>query len=120
MIGEQSAWGFDGTNQNQCRATSYIGWQTGGSCTHEGPQQTARIQTNRHVGSTSCGGAFSSPRDGWVSGGDAATPFRSAHAIGAQFVYADGAVRWVDGSIDNTLYCLLAIRDSGQVKVVDQ
>jgi hypothetical protein len=57
---------------------------------------------------------------GVIVSGDPATPFRSAHAVGAQFVYADGAVRWVDGSIDNTLYRLLAIRDSGQTKVVDQ
>jgi hypothetical protein len=53
-----------------------------------------------------------------VSNRDVATPFRSAHAIGAQFAYADGAVRWVDGSIENLLYRLLAIRDSGQTKVV--
>jgi prepilin-type processing-associated H-X9-DG protein len=53
-----------------------------------------------------------------VSNRDVATPFRSAHAIGAQFAYADGSVRWVDGTIENRLYCLLAIRDSGQSKAV--
>ena len=50
---------------------------------------------------------------------DNSTPFRSAHGIGAQFVLADGSVRWVDGSIDNLMYRLLAIRDSGQVEAVE-
>jgi hypothetical protein len=119
MIGEQSSWGFDGTNQNQCRATGMIGWATSGYCTQGSPYNTAVIQTDRHVGSTLCGGSFLSNADGgYVSNRDVATPFRSAHAIGAQFAYADGAVRWVDGSIENLLYRLLAIRDSGQTKVV--
>ena len=119
MIGEQSSWGFDGTNQNQCRATGMIGWATGGYCTQGSPFNTAVIQTDRHVGSTLCGGSFLSNADGgYVSNRDVATPFRSAHAIGAQFAYADGSVRWVDGSIENRLYRLLAIRDSGQTKAV--
>jgi hypothetical protein len=120
MIGEQSAWGFDGTQQNQCRAGGFIGWATGGYTylTPSGYFNTARIQADRHVGSTTCGNPLQRTGDGWVTNFDPQTPFRSAHAIGAQFVYADGAVRWVDGSIDNTLYRLLAIRDSGQTKVV--
>jgi len=123
MIGEQSAWGFDGTNQNECRAGSFLGWPTGGySYAQSNFVNTARIQSDRHVGSTTCANPFTSgmPAGVIVTSFDPATPFRSAHAIGAQFVYADGAVRWVDGSIDNTLYRLLAIRDSGQTKVVDQ
>ena len=121
MIGEQSAWGFDGTNQNECRAGSFVGWPSGGySYAQSSFVNTARIQSDRHVGSTTCANPFTSgmPAGVIVTSFDPATPFRSAHAIGAQFVYADGAVRWVDGSIDNTLYRLLAIRDSGQVKVV--
>jgi len=119
MIGEQSAWGFDGTNQNECRAGSAQGWTTGGNPAGGGTPNTARITTLRHVGSTRCDNPFNSGMTVWVSGFDGSTPFRSAHAIGAQFVYADGAVRWVDGSIDNTLYRLLAIRDSGQTKVAE-
>jgi prepilin-type N-terminal cleavage/methylation domain-containing protein len=121
MIGEQSAWGFDGTQQNQCRAAGALGWASGGYTYMDPPrfQNMARIQATRHVGSTTCGNPFTS----WAANGptseDPSTPFRSAHAVGAQFVYADGAVRWVDGSIDNTLYRLLAIRDSGQTKTVD-
>ncbi|MFM8707174.1 MAG: DUF1559 domain-containing protein [Planctomycetia bacterium] len=120
MIGEQSAWGFDGTNQNQCRAGSRSGWATSGD-PYTDPSSflnTARIQSNRHVGSTACANPLASG-DGPVTGFDPQTPFRSAHAVGAQFAYADGAVRWVDGSIDNTLYRLLAIRDSGRTKAVD-
>ena len=121
MIGEQSAWGFDGTQQNQCRAASALGWYAGGYTYMSPPYFTnmARIRQTRHVGSTRCDMPFTS----WTANGptsdDNSTPFRSAHAVGAQFVYADGAVRWVDGSIDNTLYRLLAIRDSGQTKTVD-
>jgi prepilin-type N-terminal cleavage/methylation domain-containing protein len=122
MIGEQSAWGFDGTQQNQCRAGGFIGWTTGGYSYLSTPGffNMARIQATRHVGSTRCDNPLQRTGDGWVSNFDPQTPFRSAHGVGAQFVYADGAVRWVDGSIDNTLYRLLAIRDSGQTKMVDQ
>jgi prepilin-type N-terminal cleavage/methylation domain-containing protein len=122
MIGEQSAWGWDGANRNECRAGSTAGWPCGGYSFDKSEFiNTARIQADRHVGSTTCANPFSGGMPaGVIVSGDPATPFRSAHAIGAQFVYADGAVRWVDGSIDNTLYRLLAIRDSGQTKVVDQ
>jgi hypothetical protein len=122
MIGEQSAWGFDGTRQNQCRAGGFIGWATGGYpyLNPSGFWNMARIQESKHVGSITCDTVIERTGDGWVSNNDPNTPFRSAHAIGAQFVYADGAVRWVDGTINNTLYRLLAIRDSGQTKVVDQ
>jgi type II secretory pathway pseudopilin PulG len=124
MIGEQSAWGWDGTDRNECRAGSFLGWPCGGySWNLSSFLNMARIQSDRHVGSTTCGNpstASGLPAGVRVTDFDPATPFRSAHAVGAQFVYADGAVRWVDGSIDNTLYRLLAIRDSGQTKVVDQ
>ena len=117
MIGEQSAWGFDGTSQNQCRAGQSTGWTSSGYAYNDpsGFMNTSRIQSNRHVGSTACANPIAG---GGGTSSDAATPFRSAHAVGAQFVFADGAVRWVDGSIDNTLYRLLAIRDSGQATEV--
>ena len=126
MIGEQSAWGV-GTDliQNECRAGGFYGWASSGY-PNKNPQNfhnMARIQADRHVGSTTCAYPFTSsmvPAGTRVTEIDAQTPFRSAHALGAQFVYADGAVRWVDASIENKLYRLLAIRDSGQVKVVDQ
>jgi prepilin-type N-terminal cleavage/methylation domain-containing protein len=124
MIGEQSDWGWDGTDRNECRAGGFLGWPTGGYAwgSNMGFFNMARIQSDRHVGSTTCGNPFTGglPAGVRVTNFDSATPFRSAHAVGAQFVYADGAVRWVDGSIDNRLYRLLAIRDSGQTKVVDQ
>jgi prepilin-type N-terminal cleavage/methylation domain-containing protein len=121
MIGEQSSWGWDGTDQNECRAGGFLGWPTGGTISSSQFFNMARIQADRHVGSTTCASPFTSglPAGRRVTNFDPATPFRSAHAVGAQFVYADGAVRWVDGSIDNTLYRLLAIRDSGQTKVAE-
>ena len=121
MIGEQSDWGFDGTSQNECRAGGFLGWMTGGyNYAQSSFVNMARIQSDRHVGSKTCANPFTSgmPAGVVVTNFDAATPFRSAHAVGAQFVYADGAVRWVDGSIENTLYRLLAIRDSGQATEV--
>ena len=45
---------------------------------------------------------------------DSRTAFRSSHGPGAQFVFADGAVQWLDQSIDNVTYRLLAIRDSSK------
>ncbi len=123
MIGEQSAWGIDDANQrNECRSSSFLGWQATGNPANPEWFNVARIQSNRHVGSTTCAGAFTSamvPAGTRVSMFDNSNPFRSSHALGAQFVYADGAVRWVDTSIDNLLYRLLAIRDSGQLKAVD-
>lgn len=123
MIGEQSAWGI-GTdnNRNECRSSSFLGWQSAGNPYNPSWFNMARIQSTRHVGSTTCGSPFTSgmvPAGTSVSNYDNAMPFRSSHALGAQFVYADGAVRWVDASIENLLYRLLAIRDSGQTKAVD-
>ena len=82
---------------------------------------TAVVTSSRHVGSTLCGSPIYSANDaGYLANGDVATPFRSAHGVGAQFAMADGAVRWVDGTIDNLLYRLLAIRDSGQAEAVPE
>jgi hypothetical protein len=79
------------------------------------------ITQGRHIGSTQCSRSLFSANDGgYLANIDPATPFRSAHAIGAQFTMADGSVRWVDGTIDNLLYRLLAIRDSGQTKAVPE
>ena len=121
LVGEQSAWGFDGTNQNQCRASGIIGWFGGGYCNQGPALNTAVITSSRHIGSTLCSHSLLSANDGgYLANVDPATPFRSAHAVGAQFTMADGSVRWVDGSIDNLLYRLLAIRDSGQTKAVPE
>jgi len=121
LVGEQSAWGFDGTNQNQCRASGIVGWFNGGYCYQGLAINTAAITSSRHVGSTLCSNSLYSANDaGYLANVDGSTPFRSAHAIGAQFTMADGSVRWVDGSIDNLLYRLLAIRDSGQTKAVPE
>ena len=121
LVGEQSAWGFDGTNQNQCRASQTFGWFNGGYCYQGLAPNSAAITSSRHVGSTLCGASLQSTADGgYITSVDSVTPFRSAHAVGAQFAMADGSVRWVDGSIDNLLYRLLAIRDSGQTKAVPE
>jgi hypothetical protein len=94
------------------------GWATGGS---PGGRflNAVSITRSRHVGSTFCADPYQPSTGVWVTSNDNSTPFRSAHGIGAQFVLADGSVRWVDGSIDNLMYRLLAIRDSGQVEGVE-
>jgi hypothetical protein len=46
------------------------------------------------------------------SGLDNQIGFFSAHGPGAMFVLGDGAVRWLDESIDFSLYQRLAIRDT--------
>ena len=118
MIGEQTAWGWDGANVNQCRAGMHIGWASGGTPGGDF-LNAASITRSRQVGSTLCADPYQPSTGVWVTYSDNSTPFRSAHGIGAQFVLADGSVRWVDGSIDNLMYRLLAIRDSGQVEAVE-
>ena len=46
------------------------------------------------------------------SGMDNQIGFFSAHGPGATFVFGDGAVRWLDETIDYNLYQRLAIRDT--------
>jgi len=104
-IGEQSGWGIDSSgNQNQCRAASDGRWAASG---YEGRMSNlTRLQ--RTFGSKFCAKTGSG-----VSDVDTKIGIRSAHGAGAQVTFADGAVQWLDESIDDTLYRSLAIRDTG-------
>lgn len=58
--------------------------------------------------------------NGFFNGDNAASPahidhFCSQHAGGGQFLLADGSVRFLSYSIDNTIWLNLSARDDGQV-----
>jgi prepilin-type N-terminal cleavage/methylation domain-containing protein/prepilin-type processing-associated H-X9-DG protein len=120
MVGEQSSWGIESNgNKNECRAGGSFGWATGGynggGAGNSRIWNVSKITSTRHIGTLECEKTSS------VSGKsnmDSRTAFRSSHGQGAQFVFADGSVRWLDQSIDNETYRLLAIRDSNKVKVM--
>lgn len=54
--------------------------------------------------------------DGLISGFAEYATFRSDHHGGANFVFADGSVRFLDESIDATLLDALATRDAGETQ----
>jgi prepilin-type processing-associated H-X9-DG protein len=104
-IGEQSGWGMDlSGNQNQCRSASDGRWAGSG---YEGRISNI-TRLARPLGSKVCAKTWSGVVDV-----DSKIGFRSAHGAGAQVTFADGAVQWLDESIDDTVYRSLAIRDTG-------
>jgi prepilin-type N-terminal cleavage/methylation domain-containing protein len=104
-IGEQSGWGMDSSgNQNQCRSASDGRWAGSG---YEGRISNI-TRLARPLGSKVCAKTWSGVVDV-----DSKIGFRSAHGAGAQVTFADGAVQWLDESIDYTVYRSLAIRDTG-------
>lgn len=119
MVGEQSSWGIDADgNRNECRAGGASGWAqggyNGGGAGNSRVWNISKITSTRHIGTLECEKTTSTGK----SNMDSRTAFRSSHGQGAQFVFADGSVRWLDQSIDNETYRLLAIRDSNKVKVM--
>jgi prepilin-type N-terminal cleavage/methylation domain-containing protein len=113
MVGEQSSWGIDASgNRNECRAGGTFGWAAGGyGGSGDGRVcNIAKITQSRHIGTLECEKTNAAGH----SNQDSRTAFRSSHGMGAQFVFADGAVKWLDQSIDNAMYRLLAIRDSSR------
>jgi prepilin-type N-terminal cleavage/methylation domain-containing protein/prepilin-type processing-associated H-X9-DG protein len=118
MVGEQSSYGIDASgNPNECRAGGTFGWAAGG---YDGGASTngrvcniAKITQSRHIGTLNCDKTNAAGH----SNQDSRTAFRSSHGAGAQFVFADGSVQWLDQSIDNAMYRLLAIRDSSKSTV---
>ena len=115
MVGEQSSWGLDASgNLNECRAGGLFGWAAGGydggSSTNGRVANIAKITQSRHIGTLNCDKTNSKG----FTDLDSRTAFRSSHGDGAQFVFADGSVQWLNQSIDNATYRLLAIRDSSK------
>ena len=120
MVGEQSGWGIESNGkQNECRAGGERGWAQGGYA-NSGFSSNSRIWTVSKITSTRHIGTLECEKTSSVSGKsnmDSRTAFRSSHGPGAQFVFADGSVQWLDQSIDNVTYRLLAIRDSSKSTV---
>ncbi|MFM8634553.1 MAG: DUF1559 domain-containing protein [Planctomycetia bacterium] len=102
-IGEQSSWGMDiRGNLNECRAGARGGWGSAGS----NDRSINIVKVVDPIGTVTCGNTYQR-----ISQSDT-TAFRSSHGAGAQFVLADGAVIWLDSSIDINAYRMLAIRDT--------
>ncbi|MFM7289641.1 MAG: DUF1559 domain-containing protein, partial [Planctomycetia bacterium] len=102
-IGEQSGWGVDSSgNQNQCRSASDGRWAASG---YEGRMSNI-TRISEPLGSKTCIHAWEGYTD--VEG---RIGFRSAHGGGAQVVFADGKVLYLEETIDFTIYKSLAIRD---------
>jgi prepilin-type N-terminal cleavage/methylation domain-containing protein/prepilin-type processing-associated H-X9-DG protein len=103
-IGEQSGWGVDSSgNLNQCRSASDGRWAGSG---YEGRiSNITRI--SEPLGSKTCIHAWSGYTDV-----EARIGFRSAHGGGAQVVFADGKVLYLEETIDFMVYKSLAIRDT--------
>jgi|688.fasta_scaffold09206_10 prepilin-type N-terminal cleavage/methylation domain-containing protein len=136
MLGEQTSWGWatnstGETKQNECKSAGRFGWAVGGyhSPTPAFPNQSTPTREGRHynitivsrpLGTLFCerpGADTGTHKDETVSA-DNTCAFRSAHGAGAVFAFGDGSVRWLSDDIDFRLYRLLAIRDSGQPKVL--
>ena len=66
MIGEQTAWGWDGANVNQCRAGMHIGWASGGAPGGDF-LNAASITSSRQVGSTLCADPYQPSTGVWVT-----------------------------------------------------
>jgi prepilin-type N-terminal cleavage/methylation domain-containing protein len=107
-IGEQSGWGMDlSGNQNQCRSASDGRWAGSG---YEGRISNI-TRFARTFGSKVCGKNDGNGNP--FTDVDSKIGIRSAHGAGAQVTFADGAVQWLDESINDTVYRSLAIRDTG-------
>ena len=119
MVGEQSSWGIDANgNPNECRAGGNFGWAAagyyGGGSANSRVCNIAKVTQSRHIGTLECDKTNAAGH----SNQDSRTAFRSSHGAGAQFVFADGAVQWLDQSLDNAIYRLLAIRDSSKSTIL--
>ena len=107
-IGEQSGWGMDlSGNQNQCRSGQDGKWAASG---YEGTIANL-TRFARTFGSKVCGKNDGNGNP--FTDVDSKIGIRSAHGAGAQVTFADGAVQWLDESINDTVYRSLAIRDTG-------
>ena len=102
-IGEQSSWGMDSSgNLNECRSGARGGW----ACAGSSDRAVNIVKVIDPIGTVTCSNTYFR-----VSESDRSA-FRSSHGAGAQFVLADGAVIWLDSSIDSNAYRSLAIRDT--------
>ena len=125
LLGEQSDWGwlvFAGNPpvRGYCHS-GHKGWLVGKFQPGDtgGDRAYNLTAVNKPLGTRFCDlpatkdGSLQTTLDGKsYSGLDNQIGFFSAHGPGAMFVLGDGAVRWLDESIDFSLYQRLAIRDT--------
>ena len=116
MLGEQSDWGwltFAGNPpvRGHCRSGEK-GWLVGKFQPKDSHLRAWNLTAvNKPLGSRFCDRPMMAGSQAY-SGLDNQIGFFSAHGTGAMFVIGDGAVRWLDESIDFNLYQRLAIRDT--------
>jgi prepilin-type N-terminal cleavage/methylation domain-containing protein/prepilin-type processing-associated H-X9-DG protein len=95
----------------RCTTTSSAGWA--------GVPTGARVPSARAPGTFSGGAALVFGRCGPLLPNDPAATdadaMSSAHPGGVQFLFGDGAVRFITGSIGRPVYDALATRDGGEV-----
>jgi prepilin-type N-terminal cleavage/methylation domain-containing protein len=122
LVGEQSDWGwltFAGQPPVQGNCVSgQKGWAVGKFQPADSNRRAYNLTAvNKPLGSRFCDSASMYSGQPY-SGLDNRIGFFSAHGAGAMFVLGDGAVRWLDETIDFNLYQRLAIRDTATVKAV--
>jgi hypothetical protein len=117
LVGEQSDWGwltFAGQPpvRGQC-VSGHKGWVVGKFQPGDSGGRRAYNLTavNKPLGSRFCDMPMMAGSQPY-SGLDNQIGFFSAHGPGATFVFGDGVVRWLDETIDFSLYQRLAIRDT--------
>jgi prepilin-type N-terminal cleavage/methylation domain-containing protein len=117
LVGEQSDWGwltFAGQPpvRGHCRS-GHKGWVVGKFQPGDsgGTRAYNLTAVNKPLGSRFCDVPMMAGSQAY-SGLDNQIGFFSAHGPGATFVFGDGAVRWLDETIDFNLYQRLAIRDT--------
>jgi prepilin-type N-terminal cleavage/methylation domain-containing protein len=117
MLGEQSDWGWlvfagDPPVRGHCRSGAK-GWLVGKFQPGDtgGRRAWNLTAVNKPLGTRFCDRPLMVGTQPY-SGLDNQIGFFSAHGPGAMFVIGDGAVRWLDESIDFNLYQRLAIRDT--------
>jgi hypothetical protein len=117
LVGEQSDFGwltFAGQPpvQGFC-ASGHKGWVVGKFQPYDtgGNRAYNLTAVNKPLGSRFCDRPMMAGSQPY-SGLDNQIGFFSAHGPGATFVFGDGSVRWLDETIDFSLYQRLAIRDT--------
>ena len=118
LVGEQSDWGFliPDPAAPPVRGPCHSGLKGALAGKTQPPSGRAYNLTaiNRPLGTKWCWNAFLSTGGGGeiYTNHDNEIGFFSAHGPGASVVFGDGAVRWLDETIDFNLYQRLAIRDT--------
>jgi len=125
VVGETSDWGHHPSNPSakyDCRGMFPHGYMIGADRQKpDVPAPDPRVFTTtvihtRPLGSKFCeGGRYANASSGGTNY-DNNIPIQSAHPGGAHLLFCDGSVHFLTESIDFTLFKLLAIRDSGEVK----